>query len=41
MSSAIAELFGAMAGIVLVAAVFAWLAFLPALGLLWILGWLS
>lgn len=38
--NALTELLAAAAGIALVGAVFAWFAFLPALGVLWLLGWI-
>ena len=40
MNNAAAELFAAMAGIALIGAIFAWFAFLPALGILWLIGWI-
>lgn len=39
--SAMTELLAAMIGLVILAALFAWFAFLPAVGLLWMMGWLT
>lgn len=40
MNNAMAELMAAMTGLILIAAIFTWFALLPAIGILWLLGWL-
>lgn len=39
-NGAMAELLAAVAGIVILSAVFSWFALLPAIGVLWLIGWL-
>ena len=41
MNNAIAELLAAGMGLVILMAVFAWFALLPAIGFLWMIGWIT
>ena len=41
MNDTITELLAAAASLAILAVLFAWLALLPAVGFLWMLGWLS
>lgn len=41
MNSSFAELIAAVIGLVIIVAMFAWFALLPAIGFLWMVGWLT